>query len=124
MKKIESLFLISTFFPFISPIPLNTDLQPICGILGLLLLLSKLKVSLDVLVVYLFLLYISIYFFVDLLRDSYDLSKQSSVYYGIIIIMAYKKTSGYTVRIFKYSLYIYFLFLMLSLILVAANCIV
>lgn len=91
------LFLLSVFFPFISPFPINTDVQPICGMLALLVCVqayinNKLSVPLKFVVVICFVMFFAAYNNVFDPHLDFKISKHLALVFGIFTLLAFYKT--------------------------------
>ena len=114
MKNIlDYFFWTASLFPFISPIPLATDLQPIAGAMSLMIIgrsafKGDFKFDISTTPIFIFFLYSSIFLMIDSLGENFNFSKHFSFIYGLIVFLACKYTCPYPYKIFSYSLIIYF----------------
>lgn len=111
--KLDNIFWLTVFFPFISPIVLATDLQPIAGFMSLLII-ARAVINREVILnsftipIFLFFIYSSIFLMIDIIRDSLNLSKHISFVYGLIVFLACNYCSSLPYKLFSYIVFIYF----------------
>lgn len=110
-------FLISTFhvvslFPFVSPFPIGSDLQPISGIFAILILIKhhnlKHRISLSQFLAYLFIFFSSFHLIANVLTDNINFFKHLSFIYGAVVFISFSKFNFYNIKFLKIGIYIYF----------------
>lgn len=94
---LAKLFLLSVFFPFISPYPINTDVQPICGILAMLVCIqayvkSELFLPPKFIVIVCFVLFFAVYNNVFDANIDLKISKHLALIFGVITLLAFYRT--------------------------------
>ena len=118
--NIHTIFLISCFFPFVSPYPINSDIQPIAGILAFVIILKNtfyenkfipLKYFIVVLFSLVFLTYNSIF-----LSFNPDYGKMLSLTFGSLILLGFYFSRNYlNARLINTIVIFYFLWSILLL---------
>lgn len=113
---LERIFLLSIFFPFVSIFPVNTDVQPVCGFLGLLVCIqayikNQLFVSKKILVIIFFVLLFVVYSNIFDDHLSLNLSKHIVLVFGLFTLIAFYKTHHLLdKRLMYFVVFTYFLF--------------
>jgi hypothetical protein len=116
---LERIFLLSCFFPFISPFPINSDVQPLAGIFAIFVLfkhnyLLKKPISMDLFFLFGFSIFLLTYN--NPLSSIFDpdYGKMFSLVFGILIIMAFQFSKHrLNTRLLNYTIGIYFIYTVL-----------
>lgn len=112
--NIEKLFLIASLFPFVSPYPIDTDVQPISGVMAFFVILKYNYVKkLPMQKKHLFLLVITfiLLFYINPEKSLHiSFSKAVSLFFGSLILVAFYYSSQYlTSSLFSNIIKVYFL---------------
>jgi hypothetical protein len=118
---LERLFLLSCFFPFVSPFPINSDVQPLAGIFAIFVLfkhnyLLKKPIPMDLFFIFGFSIFLLTYN--NPLSNIFDpdYGKMFSLVFGILIIMAFQFSKhSLNTRFLNYTIGIYFIYTVLLL---------
>jgi hypothetical protein len=114
---IENLFFVTCLFPFVSPYPIGTDVQPLAGIMAFFILI-KYHVFTKKEMLYLSVIVVSLFY----INPYYNFSAVSGgiaimMFYGVIVFLACGRSLKYfSAKVFNYVVMIYFLFTCLTLI--------
>jgi hypothetical protein len=117
---LDKLFIISVFFPFLSPYPIDQDIQPISGLLGILVVIRyilgnnfKIPVSF---VIMISISVLSLAYINPFIDNAFNFSKSVSLSYGLIVLLAFKASSkSLTNGLFSWIIIVYFSYSLLLL---------
>lgn len=113
---LENIFFLSCLFPFASPYPIGTDVQPLAGIMAIVILTKRLVFTKEELF-YLAIVIASLLY----INPHYDFSAISSgvaimLPYGIVVFLACRRSLKYfNASVFNLAVMIYFIFVYLTL---------
>lgn len=113
---LDKIFLLSLFFPFVSPFPTDTDVQPICGILAFIVCLRQiierqLILPRKFIVIILFVLFFLIYNNIFDYNLEFRISKHVSLLFGLFILIAFYNVNHKLDRtIIYFSVLTYFIY--------------
>lgn len=112
---LNRLFLVACFFPFVSPYPVGTDIQPVAGLLGLLVIIKTIllrAVSLrpQLITVVAIPIFLLGYNFIVWYTFSIEVGKVVSLVYGVVVLIAFIMSKTYiTSKLLVFVVFTYFL---------------
>lgn len=115
LEIIQTLFLFACFFPFVSPVPINSDVQPLSGLFAFVLLgYNFIRNKLNILKEDLLLIFISLFFSVyinPLSTNAIDWGRLISIPFGIGIFLAFRDIKIKKVyQVLRVAIILYFIF--------------
>ena len=120
--KLEKLFLIASLFPFVSPYPIGSDVQPLAGIFAFFIIIKQYYLkNKSIKKEHLFILVITftLLFYIDPTKNNIDIrfGKAISLFYGSLVFIAFYYSKQYlTSRLFSNIIKIYFIVSVLTII--------